>query len=328
MNKTVTIAITGAAGQISYALLFRIASGQVFGKETQVKLNLLEIPSRISALKGVVMELEDCAFPLLKNIVVTDNVNTAMKEANWAILVGSTPRTKGMERSELLKINGGIFAQQGRAINDHAASDVRVLVVGNPCNTNCLIAMNNARDIPRERFFAMTRLDENRAKAQLAIKANVSVSEISNMIIWGNHSSTQYPDFYQAVIRSKLAPEVVKDEDWVTKTFIPTVQQRGAAIIDARGSSSAASAANAIVDTIKDLTTESTENRCHSVCCVSSGQYGVKEGLIFSFPCYTENGVNKVNSKVIHKKFSLEKIKDTIDELQEEYRLIQKEGLI
>ena len=253
MNKRVKVAVTGPAGQIGYALLFRIASGQVFGPNVQVDLHLLEITPALPALRGVIMELEDCAFPLLQNIVMTDDVNVAMKDVNWVILVGSVPRKQGMERSDLLKINGGIFTAQGQAINDHAASDVQVFVVGNPCNTNCLIAMNNAKDVPNDRFFAMTRLDENRAKAQLALKAGVPVADVKKMVIWGNHSSTQYPDFYHAQIAGQPATEVINDDQWLRDAFIPVVQKRGAAIIEARGASSAASAANATVDSLYSL---------------------------------------------------------------------------
>ncbi len=235
MTSPIKIAITGAAGQIGYSLLFRIASGAMFGPEQPVQLHLIEIPPALAALKGVVMELDDCAFPLLKGIVATADLDEGFRDVNWALLVGSVPRKAGMERKDLLGINGKIFIGQGQAIEKNAATDVRVLVVGNPCNTNCLIAMNNARSIPGDRWFAMTRLDENRAKAQLAKKAGVDVTEVSNMTIWGNHSATQYPDFYNAKINGKSAADVIGDESWLKETFIPTVQQRGAAIIKARG---------------------------------------------------------------------------------------------
>ena len=256
MNSPIKVAITGAAGQIGYALVFRVASGAMFGPDQPVALHLIEIPAGFEALKGVVMELDDCAFPLLKNVVATTDLDEGFRDVNWALLVGSVPRKAGMERKDLLGINGKIFIGQGQAIEKNAAKDVRILVIGNPCNTNCLIAMNNAKSIPRDRWFAMTRLDENRAKAQLAQKAGVDVTEVTNMTIWGNHSATQYPDAYNAKIKARSAAEVVGDEAWVKETFIPAVQQRGAAIIKARGSSSAGSAANAIVDTVRSLTND------------------------------------------------------------------------
>src|SRR5947199_5375558 len=256
MNSTIKVAITGAAGQIGYSLLFRVASGALFGPDQPVALSLIEIPPALDALKGVVMELDDCAFPLLKGITPTADLNEGFRDVNWALLVGSVPRKAGMERGDLLGINGKIFIGQGQAIEKNASADVRVLVVGNPCNTNCLIAMNNARDIPRDRWFAMTRLDENRAKAQLAQKAGVDVTAVSNLTIWGNHSSTQYPDFYNARIEGRPANEVIRGEKWLKEDFIATVQQRGAAVIKARGLSSAGSAANAIVDTVSSLTND------------------------------------------------------------------------
>src|SRR3954464_10283553 len=265
MTSPIKIAITGAAGQIGYSLLFRVASGAIFGPDQPGPLNLIEIPPALDALKGVVMELDDCAFPLLKGVVATADLAEGFRDVNWALLVGSVPRKAGMERGDLLGINGKIFIGQGQAIEKNAASDVRVLVIGNPCNTNCLIAMNNARSIPKERWFAMTRLDENRAKAQLAAKAGVDVPEVSNMTIWGNHSATQYPDFYNAKIGGKSAADVIKDEAWLKETFIPAVQQRGAAIIKARGLSSAGSAANAIIDRVRSLTSETPANDWTSV---------------------------------------------------------------
>ncbi|HEV2095873.1 MAG TPA: malate dehydrogenase, partial [Chthoniobacterales bacterium] len=249
MNSPIKVAVTGAAGQIGYSLIFRIASGAIFGPQQSVSLSLIEIPNALAALEGVVMELNDCAFPLLKSITPTADLEEGFRDVNWALLVGSVPRKAGMERGDLLGINGKIFIGQGQAMEKNAAADVRILVIGNPCNTNCLIAMNNARSVPRDRWFAMTRLDENRAKAQLAQKAGVEVTEVSNMTIWGNHSATQYPDFYNAKINGKSAADVIGDEKWLKETFIPAVQQRGAAVIKARGLSSAGSAANAIVDT-------------------------------------------------------------------------------
>ena len=290
MNSPIKVAVTGAAGQIGYALLFRIASGEMFGPEQPVILHLIEIPPALEALKGVVMELDDCAFSLLKGIVPTADLNEGFRGVNWALLVGSVPRKAGMERKELLGINGKIFIGQGQAIEKNAAADVRILVIGNPCNTNCLIAMNNAKSIPRDRWFAMTRLDENRAKAQLAQKAGVDVTQVTNMTIWGNHSATQYPDFYNAKIGGKTADKVIGDETWLKETFIPAVQQRGAAIIKARGLSSAASAANAIIGTVRSLTTDTAGDDWHSVAVCSDGSYGIEQGLISSFPIRTRGG--------------------------------------
>src|SRR5437660_7184594 len=253
MNSPIKVAITGAAGQIGYGLVFRVASGAMFGPDQPVALHLIEIPAGFEALKGVVMELDDCAFPLLKNVVATTDLEEGFRDVSWALLVGSVQRKAGMERKDLLGINGKIFIGQGQAIEKNAAANVRILVIGNPCNTNCLIAMNNAKSIPRDRWFAMTRLDENRAKAQLAQKAAVEVTDVSNMTIWGNHSATQYPDFYNAKIKGRSAAEVIGDDAWLKETFIPVVQQRGPAIIKARGSSSAGSAASAIVDAERSL---------------------------------------------------------------------------
>jgi malate dehydrogenase len=327
-KKRMKVAITGAAGQIGYALVFRIASGQMFGPDTEVELQLLELEAALPALRGVAMELDDCAFPLLKNIVCTDSLDVAMKDANWAILVGAVPRKDGMERADLLKINGGIFTGQGKAINDNAASDCRVFVVGNPCNTNCLIAMHSASGLSKDRFYAMTMLDELRAKTQLAQKAGVDVTSISNMTIWGNHSATQYPDFYNAKIDGKPAHEVINDEEWLKGEFITTVQKRGAAIIKARGASSAASAANAIVQGVYNLTHDTPEGKTYSMCLPSSGQYGVEEGLIFSFPCRTENGVLKVVEGVEHNDFGKEKFDVTHNELKKERDTVKEMGLI
>src|SRR3979411_1276826 len=280
MKSPIKVAITGAAGQIGYALVFRVASGAMFGPDQPVALHLIEIPAGFEALKGVVMELDDCAFPLLKNVVATTDLDEGFRDVNWALLVGSVPRKAGMERKDLLGINGKIFIGQGPAIEKNAAADVRILVIGNPCNTNCLIAMNNAKSIPRERWFAMTRLDENRAKAQLAHKAGVQITRVTNMTIWGNNSDTQYPDFYNAKIDNRPANEVIGDEKWLKEDFIATVQQRGAAIIKARGLSSAGSAANAIVDSVRSLTNDTPGNDWHSVAVYSDGSYNVDEGLI------------------------------------------------
>ena len=282
-KNPIRVAVTGAAGNIGYALLFRIASGAMFGPDQPVALNLVEIAPGMAALKGVAMELDDCAFPLLTEIVQTDDLSVGFKDIDWALLVGSVPRKKGMERADLLGINGKVFVGQGKAINDNAKPSVRVVVVGNPCNTNCLIAMKSAPSIPNNQFFAMTRLDENRAKAQLAQKAGVAVDEVSELCVWGNHSPTMFPDFYNAKIGRNKATDVITDEAWLKDTFVPTVGQRGKAIIDARGTSSAASAANAIVDTVRDLSTP-TRGDFHSVCVISGGEYGTPAGIITSLP--------------------------------------------
>ncbi len=323
MNSPIKIAITGAAGQIGYSLLFRVASGAVFGPEQPVALHLIEIPPALDALKGVVMELDDCAFPLLKNVVATADLNEGFKDVNWALLVGSVPRKAGMERGDLLGINGKIFVGQGQAIEKNAASDVRILVVGNPCNTNCMIAMNNAKSVPRDRWFAMTRLDENRAKAQLAQKAKVEVSEVTNMTIWGNHSATQYPDFYNAKIKGKSAADVIGDEKWLKETFIPAVQQRGAAVIKARGLSSAASAANAAINTVQSLTSETKDDDWHSVAVCSDGSYNVPEGLISSFPIRNRANKWEIVQGVPLNDFSRAKVDASVAELREEQGLVK-----
>lgn len=328
IKKHVKVAVTGAAGHIGYALAFRIANGDMFGKETEVDLHLLELPAALPALKGVAMELEDCAFPLLRNIVCTAELDVAMQGVNWAILVGAVPRKEGMERSDLLKINGAIFTDQGRAISDNASDDVRVLVVGNPCNTNCLIAMNNAPEVPNDRFYAMTMLDENRAKAQLAIRANVAVTEVMNMNIWGNHSSTQYPDFYNSTIGGIPTIEVIKDEQWLQRDFVEIIQKRGAEIIKARGSSSAASAANGIVDSVHNLVFDTVGLDSYSMCIRSEGQYGIDEGLIFSFPCRTENGQLVVVNGLEHNDYAQKKLLITLDELRHERDAVKDLGLI
>ena len=323
MNDPITVAVTGAAGQIGYSLLFRIASGAMFGPDQPVKLNMIEIEPGMKALEGVCMELDDCAFPLLDGMVMTSDLNTGFSNANWSLLVGSVPRKAGMERKDLLGINGKIFTGQGKAINDNAASDARVLVVGNPCNTNCLIAMNNAPDVPNDRWFAMTRLDENRAKSQLAQKAGVHVSDVSHTTIWGNHSATQYPDFYNAKIGGKPAASVISDEAWLQGEFIETVQKRGAAIIEARGASSAASAANAVVDTVRDLTTMTDDGEWNSVCVCSDGSYGVDEGLISSFPIRSDGALWEIVEDVEINDFSRQKIDASIAELREEREAVK-----
>ena len=321
-KEPIRVAVTGAAGQIGYALLFRIASGQMFGPDQPVALNLIEIEPGMAALEGVCMELDDCAFPLLTDVVATSDLNTGFNGANWSLLVGSVPRKDGMERGDLLGINGKIFTGQGQAINNHAASDARVLVVGNPCNTNCLIAMNNAPDVPNDRFFAMTRLDENRAKTQLAQKAGVAVSSVSNLCIWGNHSATQYPDFTNAQINGAPATDTISDREWLEGEFISTVQKRGAAIIKARGLSSAASAANAIIDSVRSITEPTTEGDWHSLCICSDGSYGVEEGLISSFPMRNTGGELTIVQDVPIDDFSRAKIDATVNELKEEKTLV------
>ena len=319
MNKEpIRVAVTGAAGNIGYALVFRIASGAMFGPDQPVALNLIEIPPALDALSGVVMELDDCAFPLLKDVVATTDLDEGFKDVNWALLVGSVPRKAGMERADLLGINGKVFTGQGQAIAANAAKDVRILVVGNPCNTNCLIAMNNASGIPKDRFYAMTMLDENRAKTQLAQKAGVEITAVTNMTIWGNHSATQYPDFYSAQINGESAATVIADEQWLKNEFIPTVQNRGAAIITARGASSAASAANGIVDSVRKLTRDTPAGDSFSMCICSDGSYGTSKGLITSMPCRVDGGELSVLQGLEITPFSREKIDQTVQELEEE----------
>src|SRR5215470_856997 len=320
----IRVAVTGAAGQIGYSLLFRIASGAMFGPNQPVILHLIEIEPALPALGGVVMELDDCAFPLLKGIVPTASLDEGFKGVNWALLVGSIPRKAGMERKDLLGINGKIFIGQGQAIERNAATDVRVLVVGNPCNTNCLIAMNNAKDIPRDRWFAMTRLDENRARAQLAHKAGVSIRSVTNMTIWGNHSSTQYPDFYNARIDGRPANEVIRDEQWLKEEFIATVQQRGAAVIKARGLSSAGSAANAVVDTVDSLINDTPGDDWRSVAVCSDGSYDVGTGLISSFPIRVRAGRWEIVQGLPISDFSRAKIDASVAELKEEKSLVNE----
>ena len=327
-KKPIKIAVTGAAGQIGYALLFRIASGQMFGPDQPVILHLLELERSLEALYGTAMELEDSAFPLLKNIICTSQLNESMKDINWAILVGSMPRKEGMERADLLKINGSIFSLQGKAINTYAAADVKIFVVGNPCNSNCLIAMNHAPDIPKDRFFAMTLLDENRARAQLAKKAGVSVEQVTQMAIWGNHSSTQYPDFYNAKIAEKPVTEVISDNSWLENDFISIVQKRGAAVIKARGASSAASAANAVVGSIYHLTHDTKKDDYFSVATCSTGEYGIDKGLMFSFPSRVDNGEFNIVNTIQLNSFGKEKVKLTLKELRAERDEVKKMGLI
>ncbi len=325
MNATpIRVAVTGAAGQIGYSLLFRIASGAMFGPNQPVILHLIEIEPALPALGGVVMELDDCAFPLLKGVVPTANLDEGFRGVNWALLVGSVPRKAGMERKDLLGINGKIFIGQGQAIQKNAASDVRIHVVGNPCNTNCLIAMSNAPQVPRDRWFAMTRLDENRAKSQLAKKAGVDITAVSNVAVWGNHSATQFPDFVHAKINGKPATEVIKDEAWLKGEFISSVQQRGAAIIKARGASSAASAANAVVDSVASIVNPTAPGDWHSVCLHSDGSYGIEKGLICSFPIRSSGGKLEIVQGLSIDPFSQSKIDLTVAELKEEKSLVSE----
>lgn len=318
MKSPIKVAVTGGAGQIGYALLFRIASGEMFGPDQPVALHLIEIPPALGALEGVVMELHDCAFPLLQSTVPTADLDEGFRDINWALLVGSVPRKAGMERKDLLGINGKIFVGQGQAIQRNANADVRILVVGNPCNTNCLIAMNNAKEIPKSRWFAMTRLDENRARAQLAHKAGVEIPRVTNLAIWGNHSSTQYPDFYNAKIDNKPADKVIGDEKWLREDFIAAVQQRGAAIIKARGLSSAASAGNAVIDTVRFLTSDTPKDDWHSLAICSDGSYGVEKDLISSFPLRVRSGKLEIVQKLPINDFSRGKIDKSVAELKEE----------
>ncbi len=324
MNQPIRVAITGAAGQIGYSLLFRIASGAMFGPSQPVILHLIEVPDEkaLKALGGVIMELEDCAFPLLKGCVPTSDLNEGFRGVNWSLLVGARPRGPGMERKDLLTANGKIFTGQGAAIAKNAARDVRTLVVGNPCNTNSLIAMNSAAGVPREQFFAMTALDENRARTQLAKKAGAPVESITNLAIWGNHSSTMYPDFFNAKIQNRPVTDVIGHREWLEKDFISIVQKRGAAIIEARGLSSAASAANAVVDTVRRLTTPTAAGAWFSVAVCSDGSYGIEKGLMFSYPIRTDGKQWEVVQGLPVNEFSRAKITATENELKEEKSLV------
>ncbi len=320
MSKPVRIAVTGAAGQIGYALLFRLASGEVFGPDTPVHLNLIELPHAMDALGGVVMELDDCAFPTLQGVTTadSDHLEDGFRDADYVMCVGSVPRKQGMERADLLKVNGGIFGPTGRAIDAAAADNVKVIVVGNPCNTNCLIAMSHAPRIPRENWFAMTRLDQNRAKSQLAQQAGVGVGDVNSLAIWGNHSPTMYPDFDHATINGKPVTEAIADHDWLRGEFLTTVQQRGAAIIKARGASSAASAANAALDTLKDITRPTPAGEVFSAAICSTGQYGIDEGLMCSMPLRTDGTTWEVVEGWEHDEFAQAKIQASVDELKSE----------
>jgi len=327
-NTPVKVAVTGAAGQIGYSLLFRIASGALLGPDTPIALSLLEISPAVGAAEGVAMELDDCAFPLLSSIGISDDAEVAFDGVNIAMLVGSRPRTKGMERGDLLAANGAIFTVQGKALNDKAADDLKVLVVGNPANTNALIAMNNAPDVPRERFTAMTRLDHNRAIAQLANKTKRPVDEIKKMTIWGNHSATQYPDIFHATVGGRLAAEIVDDQQWLEGDFIPTVQKRGAAIIDARGSSSAASAASAAINHVHDWVAGTPDGDWVSMAVPSDGSYGVPEGLISSFPVTTAGGKYEIVQGLDIGQFSRGRIDASVKELADERDAVQEQGLL
>jgi malate dehydrogenase len=327
-SSPVKVTVTGAAGAIGYSLLFRIASGQMLGDDTAVELRLLEIPQAMDAVKGVAMELDDCAFPLLAGIDMFDDPNQAFDGAQVALLVGARPRSKGMERGDLLEANGGIFKPQGEAINAHADDSVRVLVVGNPANTNALIAQSNAPDVPAERFTAMTRLDHNRAIAQLARKSGAAVADISNMTIWGNHSATQYPDIFHAKIAGENAAETVNDQNWLETDFIPTVQKRGAAVIEARGASSAASAANAAIHHVRDWTLGTPEGDWVSMAIPSDGSYGVEEGVISSFPVTCAGGAYEIVQGLDLNEFSQARVRATVDELIEERDAVRELGLV
>ena len=315
--NTVKVAVTGAAGQIGYALLFRIASGSVFGRDSKVELQLLELEPALPALEGVKLELDDCAFPLLQKITTTSDAGVAFKDTDWILLVGAAPRKVGMERNDLLRVNGGIFVGQGKAIEEQAGDRAKILVIGNPCNTNCMIAMSHAPSIPKNRWFAMTALDENRARRQLAERSGSDISDVKNLCIWGNHSATQYPDFYNASIHGKPVTEVIQDEGWLQGDFIKSVQQRGAAIIKARGASSAASAANAAIEHMKSWN-EGTDGQIVSMAVHSDGSYGIEAGLIYSFPCLCEDGKWQILQGLKGDSYSEGKMKLTEIELIEE----------
>ena len=320
MTAPIRVAVTGSAGQIGYALIFRLASGEVFGPNQPVILHLIEVPPVMAQLDGVHMELDDCAFPTLHGVVKadSDHLEDGFRDVNWVICVGSIPRKQGMERGDLIRVNGPIFTSTGRAIEKAAAADVRVLVVGNPCNTNCLIAMRNAPNVPRDRWFAMTMLDQNRAVSQLAQKAKQQIAAVSNVAIWGNHSATQFPDFYHAKINGQPAPAVIGDEHWLQNDFISVVQQRGAAVIKARGASSAASAANAALDTVKAVVRPTASGNCFSAAVCSDGSYGVDAGLISSFPLTTDGKNWKIVQGIEHNAFAKTRIDATVAELRSE----------
>jgi malate dehydrogenase len=328
VSNPVRVAVTGAAGQIGYAILFRIASGEMLGKDTEVELRLLEIPAAVKAAEGTAMELEDCAFPLLAGVQITDDPNAAFDGVNVALLVGARPRTKGMERGDLLEANGGIFKPQGAALNAHAASDVKILVVGNPANTNCLIARSHAPDIPVERFTAMMRLDHNRAVGQVAAKTGTRVAEVKQVSVWGNHSATQYPDLTQATVGGRPATEAIADQSWIEDTFIPKVQKRGAAIIEARGASSAASAANAAIEHMHDWVLGTPEDDWVSMGIAATGLYGIPDGIVAGHPCRCSGGEWSIVQGLEIDEFSRARIDASVKELQEERSAVQELGLI
>jgi malate dehydrogenase len=329
MKKTpIRIAITGAAGAIGYSILFRIASGELFGPDQPVILHLVDIPEALAALQGVMMELEDCASPALQKLVATADLNEGFRGINWALLIGSVSRKPGMERKDLLAINGKIFTGQGQALQKNAAPDLRVLVVGNPCNTNCLIAMKSAPEVPPQRWFAMTRLDENRAKAQLAKKAGAEIAAVTNLAVWGNHSPTMFPDFYHAQINGRPAAEAVSDENWLKTDFVTTVAQRGTSVLNARKAGSAASAANAALDTVKSVLTPTAAGDWHSLCVRSDGSYGIEEGLICSFPVRSAGGELSIVPGLELNEFSRGKIAASVNELKGEKALAAELGLV
>jgi malate dehydrogenase len=328
MKTPIRIAVTGAAGAIGYSILYRVASGELFGPDQPIILSLIDIEPALPVLQGVMMELDDCAYPLLKGLTASANLDEGFRGTNWALLIGSVSRKPGMERKDLLGINGKIFVGQAQAIQKNAAADVRILVVGNPCNTNCLIAMNNARDIPRQRWHAMTRLDENRAKTQLAKKAGVEITAVSNLAIWGNHSATQYPDFFNAKINGKPVPEVISDEAWLKGEFVTTVAQRGTAVLKARGAGSAASAANAALDSVKSIAQPTRQGDWHSVCLCSDGSYQVPAGLICSFPVRSDGSALQIVQGVGINEFSRSRIDASVAELKEEQALATELGLL
>lgn len=326
-KKRIKIAVTGAAGQVAYSFLFRLLTEKIFPGDVILDLHLLDLSAALPKVRGVAMELQDCAVPELGNVVCTDNADVAMDGVSWAILIGASPRKAGMERGDLLRANAEIFKVQARALNDHAASNVRVLVVGNPCNTNCLIAMHNAPKIPRENFYAMTLLDEQRARAQLAAFAHVEISAVKNTIVWGNHSATQFPDFYHAQIAGRAACEAV-DESWCQTDFLHAVRERGAAVIKARGVSSGASAAHGILETLRRLENGRASDQAFSLAIASRGEYGIDEGLVFSYPCQIVDGKVQVVNGVVHNNFAQEQINLTLAELRVEMEMVKKAGFL
>jgi malate dehydrogenase len=329
MNKTpICVAVTGAAGAIGYSILFRIASGELFGPDQPVILNLVDIPEALPALQGVIMELEDCACPALSQLRATADLNEGFRGVNWALLIGSVSRKPGMERKDLLAINGKIFTGQGRALQENAAQDLRILVVGNPCNTNCLIAMNSAPEIPSDRWLAMSRLDENRAKAQLAKKAGVNIASVSNLGIWGNHSPTMFPDYFHAKIGGRPAPEVIGDQNWLQTEFVTAIAQRGTSVLNARKAGSAASAANAALDSVKSVTHPTPAGDWHSACVFSDGSYGIDKGLICSFPVHSDGRKLRIVQGLEPNEFARGKITASVNELKGEKAMAAELGLL